>query len=103
MATSAVAAAVARARRNIQHQFFSHDAVRADRAIPFEPSRHIERRQFERMKNRGIIHETKPGLYWLNVVAYDVDLTARYHRVRIALWVVLFLLVAALVIPLIQH
>lgn len=103
MATSAVAAAVARARRNIQHHFFSNDAVRPDRAVSFEPQRHIEHRQFERMMRRGIIHEVKPGLYWLDVVAYDVDLTARYHRVRIALAVVVLILVAALLIPLIRH
>ena len=102
MATSAVAAAVARARRNIQHHFFSHDAVRPDRAVPFQPDRHIERRQFDRMMRRGIIHEAKPGLYWLDVVAYDVDLTARYQRVRIALFVALGLLAAGLLLSLIR-
>lgn len=64
MATAAVAAAVARARREIQHHFFSHDAVRPDRAVAFEPSKHIEQRQFERMRSRGIIREAKPGLFW---------------------------------------
>jgi hypothetical protein len=93
MATAA-AAAVARARRDIQHHFFSHDAVRPNRAVPFEPDRMIERRQFERMQSRGIIREASPGQYWLDVVAYDIDLRQRFSRVRI----VLLILVLALAI-----
>jgi hypothetical protein len=87
MAT-AVAAAVAKARRDIQHHFFSHDAVRPERAVAFEPNRRIAERQFERMRSRGIIHEAKPGLYWLDVVAYDIDLRQRFTRVR---WVLLLM------------
>jgi len=90
MATGA-AAAIARARRDVQHHFFSQDAVRPDRAVAFESSRTIEQRQFERMIDRGIIREAKPGAYWLDVVAYDVDLQQRYKRVRIALIVVLII------------
>lgn len=82
MATSAAAAAVARARRQVQHQFFSNDAVRPDRAIRFEPGRRLEQRQFERMRSRGIIREAQPGSYWLDVVAYDLDLQQRYRRIR---------------------
>jgi hypothetical protein len=89
MATAA-AAAVAHARREIQHHFFSRDAVRPDRAVAFEPDRMIERRQFERMRSRGIIREAKPGLYWLDVVAYDIDLRQRFTRVR---WVLLAIVV----------
>jgi hypothetical protein len=91
MATAAVAAAVARARRDIQHHFFSHDAVRPDRAVAFEPSKRIEERQFERMRSRGIIREAKPGLYWLDVVAYDIELRQRHAVIR---WVLLAMVVA---------
>jgi hypothetical protein len=89
MATAA-AAAVAKARRDIQHHFFSHDAVRPDRAVAFEANRRIEERQFERMRSRGIIREAKPGLYWLDVVAYDIDLRQRFTRVR---WVLLVMVI----------
>ena len=92
MATGA-AAAIARARREIQHHFFSHDAVRPNRAVPFEPASRLEQRQFERMRSRGLILEGQPGTYWLDVVAYDVDLQQRYRRVRIALIVVLVMLI----------
>lgn len=98
MATAA-AALIARARRDIQHHFFSEDAVRPDRAVPFEPDSLIERRQFERMRSRNIIREAKPGIYWIDIVAYDVDLTARYHRVRVALVGVLLVLAAVAVSP----
>jgi hypothetical protein len=99
MATGA-AAAMARARRDIQHHFFSRDAVRPDRAVDFEPTRMIERRQFERMISRGIIRQDTQGRYWLDVVAYDADLTSRYQRVKIALLVVVLVLLIVLLLPL---
>jgi len=95
MATAA-AAAVAKARRDIQHHFFSHDAVRPDRAISFEAHRMIEDRQFERMRSRGIIREAKPGLYWLDAVAYDIDLRKRHAMVRTVLLVIVLVLAAGL-------
>lgn len=102
MATAA-AAAVARARREIQHHFFSNDAVRPDRAVDFDPPTRLQRRQFERMQDRGIIHATGDGRYWLDVVAYDVDLTSRYHRVKIALLLVILAMLVVLLIPLLKH
>ena len=92
MATSAVAAAIAKARRNIQHHFFSEDAVRPDRAVPFEPNSLIERRQFERMRSSDVIREAKPGTYWIDVVAYDTQLTARHQRIRNVLLAVVLIL-----------
>ena len=95
MATGA-AAVVARARREIQHQFFSQDAVRPDRAIRFEPSRHVETRQFERMQRRGIIHEAGAGRYWLDVVAYDIDLRHRHASVKAVLLIAIAVLALGL-------
>jgi len=102
MATAA-AAAMARARREVQHHFFSQDAVRPDRAVPFQPARRIEQRLFQGMLNRGIIREAQPGTYWLDVVAYDIDLSGRYHRIKIALAFALVALAIALAIPLLRH
>ena len=96
MATAA-AAAIAKARRDIQHYFFSHDAVRPDRAVAFEAARMIEQRQFERMRSRGIIREAKPGFFWLDVVAYDIDLRQRFTRVRTVLLVVILALMIGLI------
>ena len=88
MATAA-AALIAKARRDIQHEFFSHDAVRPDRAIAFDPTRHIQRRVFERWQRSGIIREEQQGHYWLDVTAYDVDLRQRHNRVRIVLIIII--------------
>ena len=102
MATAA-AAAIAKARRDIQHHFFSHDAVRPDRAVAFEPDRMIEQRQFERMRSRGIIREAKPGLFWLDVVAYDVDLRQRFTRVRLVLLAMILALAIGLGASILSH
>ena len=94
MATAAAALA-ARARREIQHHFFSNDAVRADRAVAFDPANNFERRQFERLRRANVVHELPGGRYWLDVVAYDVTLRARHRRIRTAL---LFVIAVLLVI-----
>ena len=97
MATAA-AALIARARREIQHHFFAADAVRPDRAIAYEPGTGIESRQFARMRARGIVREEQPGQYWIDVVAYDVDLRERHRRVRILLLALIALLLGLLLL-----
>ena len=87
MATAA-AAAIAKARRDIQHEFFSQDAVRPERAIAFDPARHVQRRVFERWQRAGVIREATPGHYWLDVTAYDTDLRQRHNRLRVVLLVI---------------
>jgi hypothetical protein len=95
MATAA-AAAIAKARRDVQHYFFSHDAVRADSAVAFEPQSRLQGRQFERMRSAGVIREGKPGLFWLDVVAYDLDMRARFTRVRLILLAIVIALAVGL-------
>jgi hypothetical protein len=89
---SAAAAMAARARREIQHRFFSADAVRPDRAIAFEPANGFERRQFERLRDRDIVREVS-GRFWLDLPAYDDLIRERDARLRVALVVILLLLV----------
>lgn len=102
MATAA-AAAVARARREIQHHFFSADAVRPDSAVSFDPPSRLQRRQFERMRSRGVIREAKPGLYWIDVVAYDIDLRQRFGRVRLVLLAMVIALLVGLLVSVRAH
>jgi len=97
MATAA-AAAVAKARRDIQHHFFSQDAVRADSAVAFDPPSNLQRRQFERLQRSGVIREAKPGLYWIDIVAYDQEMRERFARVRIVLLVMVFVLLIGLTV-----
>jgi hypothetical protein len=92
MATAA-AALTARARREIQHQFFAADAVRPDRAIGFTPANLFEQRQFARLRNLDVIREDTAGRYWLDLPAYDLVLRARHERVRMALIAVVLLCV----------
>ncbi len=96
---AAVAALVARARREIQHHFFAKDAVRPDRATRFEPSNAIEKRQFSRMLENGTIRQEGGDRYWLDVVAYDADLRARHRRVRTILILAIVVLAAVAVMP----
>jgi len=100
MATSAAAAAVARARRQLQHEFFQADAVRPDRAIAFTPEQLVERRIFERWQRAGVIRENGPGRYWLDVVAYDVEVTGRFKRQR-AILLMLVVVLAAIAVGLV--
>jgi hypothetical protein len=91
---TAVAALKARARREIQHHFFQADAVRPDRAVSFTPDNHLEKRQFARYREAGVIHEVGPGRYWLDIPAYDQALRARHERVRLALGLVILAMLA---------
>ena len=97
MATAA-AAVIAQAKREIQHHFFAADAVRADRAVAFTPSNRIEARQFEKMLERGSIKREGTDRYWIDVVAYDIDIHQRHRRVRAALIVLSVVLAVALIV-----
>jgi len=88
---SAAAAMAARARREIQHQFFAADAVRPDRAIAFTPANGFEERQFARLRNLDVVREDMAGRYWLDLPAYDIVVRSRHERVRTALIVVVLL------------
>ena len=102
MATAA-AAAVAKARRDVQHHFFSQDAVRADSAVAFDPASNLQRRQFERMQRAGVIREGKPGLYWIDIVAYDREMRERFGRVRVMLLILVLALLVGLTASLINR
>jgi hypothetical protein len=55
------------------------------------------------MRQRGIIQEATSGRYWLDVVAYDIDLTGRYKRVKWALAFALLAMAVALLVPILRH
>lgn len=84
-----IAAVVAKARRDIQHYFFQEDAVRAERAVRFEPNSRIQERQFELMRDRGVIREAKPGYFWVDIPKYDSELRRRLMTLRLVLLAVL--------------
>src|SRR3982751_2170505 len=99
MATAA-AAAVAKARRNIQHHFFSANAVRPESAVAFDARSRLQQRMFERMRRNGVIREAQPGRYWIDVVAYDIELRQRFRRGKTVLLVMVFALLIGLAVSL---
>lgn len=94
---TAVAALVAKAKREVQHHFFSADAVRSDRAVAFTPSNGFERRQLAKMLEKGIIRQESSDRYWIDVVAYDAVIQQRYRLVRTALILLAVVLAATLI------
>ena len=67
MATAAVAVAI---RRVISH-FMSNNAVSSGQAVYFVPDRRLQRRLLARLVRRGVIVETAPDTYYLDIPAYD--------------------------------
>ena len=70
MATAA-AAAVARARREVTSHLMQANAVSAGTAVRYVPERRLQRRVLERFVSRGVVVETTPDTYYLDLPAYD--------------------------------
>jgi len=70
MATAA-AAAVARARREVTSNLMQANAVSAGTALRYVPERRLQRRVLERFVSRGVVVETTPDTYYLDLPAYD--------------------------------
>ena len=66
------------AERRIAEHFLNADAVRADSAIEFEPTRLVRARAFERLKNNDVVRGAQNGRWYLNAPAW----TERYRGRR---------------------
>ena len=64
-------AAVAVALRRVTSHLMSNNAVSPDLAVHFVPDRPIQRRMLARLVRRGVVVETAPDRYYLDVPAYD--------------------------------
>ena len=95
MATAA-AAAIAVARRRVFSHFFAANAVTPENATPFVTDRRLQQRQFERFRASGVIREAKPGLYYVDVPAWNAWHGAVHMRLRIVLLAVLLVIGALL-------
>jgi hypothetical protein len=84
MATAA-AAAVAVARRRVFSHFFAANAVSPENAVPFVAERRLQQRQFERFCRMGVIREAKPGLYYMDMPAWDAWHRGVHTRLKIVL------------------
>ena len=92
MATSAIAAATIKARNKVLRHFLSQNAVSPEQAIGFTADRRLQQRQFDRLKARGIIREASPGLFYIDIPAYQTwaDATRRFRVVVILALLALF-------------
>jgi hypothetical protein len=70
MATAA-AAVVARARREVISHFMQENAVSATSASRWIPDRELKQRMLARFVRRGVVIETGPDTYYLDLPAYD--------------------------------
>ena len=95
MATAA-AAAIAVARRRVFSHFFAANAVTPERATPFVTDRRLQQRQFEQFRRRNIIIEAKPGLYYIDMPAWDAWHRAVHTRLKIVLLVMVLVIGAVL-------
>lgn len=60
--------------------------------MAFSPSSAIEARQFKKMLERGSIRREGADRYWIDVVAYDIDVHQRHRRDRLVLLILSFVL-----------
>ncbi|WP_155264651.1 hypothetical protein [Sphingomonas segetis] len=67
MATAAVAVAM----RKVTSHLMSNNAVSAKDAVHFVPDRPFQRRMLARLVRRGVIVETAPDRYYIDIPAYD--------------------------------
>ena len=76
MSGAAVAAMVARARRDIVRHFTAAGATAPERAVAYDPDAagrptRIRRRLFRRMTAFGAVREPRPGLFYLDEERLD--------------------------------
>ena len=99
MATSAVniiAAAVAKARREVRRYFEDRDAFGPSRAVAYDPPGRLHRRQLERMVARKIIQTTADGRYWIDRAALRQEQERQSAAAWTAFVIVAVFLVSAL-------
>ena len=107
MATSAgavVAAAVARARREVRERFQDAGAFDPDHAVVYEPPSHLHERQFDLLIGQGILKEAGTGRFWIDREAIKLEDQRRRHALKILLVIIIVGLVigAALSMSLIR-
>jgi len=71
--------------RRVTEHLMSNNAVSAQSAIYYVPDRRIRRRVLERLVRRGVIVQTEPDTYYLDVPVYEEWRRSRRKRVAIAM------------------
>ena len=102
MATSAtmIAAAVARARREICDQLADARASDPANAVPYQPANGLQERQLARLIDDGIVRESGDGRYWLDAAGLEREAAQRVARIKWGLTLLAGVGVIALVLAL---
>jgi hypothetical protein len=73
----AAAAAAARGRRQVLSLLRDAGALSAEQATSIDPASRLGKRALERMVRAGVVHETSPGVYWLDEAALAASIRRR--------------------------
>lgn len=84
-ASAGVAAAMARARRRVVSYFLSRNAVSAENAVAYAPDRHLERKFFDRLRDKRVILPGETGTWYIDAPKLDAYQQARRKRVKFVL------------------
>src|SRR3954471_6765025 len=81
----AVAAAMARARRRVVSHFMSRNALSPEKAVSFSPERRMERRFFDRLRDKGVIVAAANGAWYIDAPKLDAYQQSRRKRMGMVL------------------
>ena len=104
MATGAgaiIAAAVARARREIREHFEENGAFDPPHAISYEAPNGMHQRQFDQLRGRGILRDTGDGRYWIDRDALRLEQERRAAAAKIIITIIVIGVVLAVVVGLV--
>ena len=71
--------------RKVTSHLMSNNAVSRESAIYYVPERRLRRRVLARLIRRGVIVETEPDTYYLDVPAFDEWRRTRHRRIAFAM------------------
>lgn len=69
------------AERRIAEHFMSENAVRADSAIEYEPTRLVRARAFARLQDKGVIRSAGNGRWYLDAPSWTERHAGRRKRI----------------------
>lgn len=95
-AAAVIAAAVARARREIREYFEEAGAFSPTNAVQYEPPDRIHERQFELLVGRGIVRDSGDGRYWIDREAIRLEDERRAAAAKFMFRIVAIVVVVAI-------
>ena len=95
---AAAGAAAARGRNRVAADLRAAAALSAAAAISYQPVDHLARRMLPRMIRDGVVHETAPGVMWLDEAAFAAHAARMRRNAMIAVLVMTTIVVTAAVV-----